>query len=135
MRRKISLLLTILLIAFGATAASKSEGTPKIQFNETSHDFGVIKAKNGPVSYSFEFSNIGDGPLLILSASASCGCTRPDYPKDPVKAGKKGKIKVTFNPKGRGGEFTKTVTVRTNAKGSKKINLKIKGNIVPEAEE
>jgi hypothetical protein len=123
MRRKISLLLTILLIAFGATAASKSEGTPKIQFAETSHDFGVIKAKNGPVSYSFEFSNIGDGPLLILSASASCGCTRPDYPKDPVKAGK------------NGGEFTKTVTVRTNAKGSKKINLKIKGNIVPEAEE
>jgi hypothetical protein len=132
MKLKIALLLfSLLLIGFGISAKSKTEGTPRIEFTETSHDFGVIKAKKGPVSYSFEFRNVGDGPLLILSASASCGCTRPEYPTDPVKAGKSNKIKVTFNPIGREGEFTKTITVRTNAKGAKKINLKIKGNIVP----
>jgi hypothetical protein len=131
MKLKIALLFSLLLVATSLQGKDSTEGTPKITFSETSHDFGVIREDGGAVSYSFEFTNTGSAPLLVLSASASCGCTRPDYPKDPVKVGKKSKIKVTFNPLGRAGEFSKTVTVRTNAKGGKKINLKIKGNVTP----
>ena len=73
----------------------------------------------------------GDTPLVIISANATCGCTRPKYPTDPVKPGGKGVIKVTYLPKGRPGEFEKTVKVRTNSKKNKKVVLKISGVVVP----
>ena len=125
------LTLTLGAIAFLANAEKAAEGQPGISFTQTTHDFGVIPENGGPVTTTFEFTNPGDGPLLILNASASCGCTRPEYPRKPVKPGKKDKITVTYNPKGRPGEFTKNVTVRTNVKGKKKVVLKIKGNVTP----
>lgn len=132
MRLKTSLLIiSILLGTFLLNAAKPDEGNASISFAETSHDFGTIRENGGLVSHTFEFTNTGDAPLLILNASASCGCTRPEYPRKPVKPGKKDKITVTYNPKGRPGEFTKNVTVRSNAKGKKKVTLKIKGNVIP----
>lgn len=132
MKTKIVILLMMLTSIFGVTAKTPEEGKPAIEFKEAVYDFGTIREEGGPVSHTFEFVNTGDAPLLILSASASCGCTRPDYPRHPVKAGKSDKLKVTYNPKGRPGEFTKTVTVRTNIKGKgKKVTLRIKGNVTP----
>lgn len=132
MKLKTTLLLSLLMTGTLMTNAGKPDnGEPGIKFDETIHDFGVIAEDGGPVSHTFEFTNSGDAPLLILRASASCGCTRPDYPKKPVQSGKKDKIKVTYNPKGRPGEFTKTITVKTNAKGKKKVTLKIKGTVKP----
>lgn len=125
------LTLTLGAIAFLTNAEKTAEGQPGISFTQTTHDFGVIPENGGSVTTTFEFTNPGDGPLLILNASASCGCTRPEYPRKPVKPGKKDKITVTYNPKGRPGEFTKYVTVRTNVKGKKKVVLKIKGNVTP----
>ena len=86
---------------------------------------------NGLESGWVEFVNDGDTPLVIISANATCGCTRPKYPTDPVKPGGKGVIKVTYLPKGRPGEFEKTVKVRTNSKKNKKVVLKISGVVVP----
>lgn len=114
-------------------AAAKPAGEPAAEFPETSHDFGTIAEDGGSVSCEFAFTNTGEAPLLILNATASCGCTRPSFPKQPVAPGKSGKIKVTYNPKGRPGEFDKTVTVRTNIKERKKIVLKIKGFVSPAA--
>lgn len=133
MQLKITLLFSLIFLsATILNAEKKAEGQPAIAFTETVHDFGVIPENGGPVSHAFEFSNTGDGPLVILNASASCGCTRPEYPRKPVKPGKKEKITVTYNPKGRPGEFSKNVTVRTNIKGKqKKVTLKIKGNVTP----
>ena len=125
------LTLTLGAIAFLANAEKTAEGQPGISFTQTTHDFGVIPENGGSVTTTFEFTNPGDGPLLIINASASCGCTCPEYPRKPVKPGKKDKITVTYNPKGRPGEFTKNVTVRTNVKGKKKVVLKIKGNVTP----
>lgn len=125
------LTLTLGAIAFLTNAEKTAEGQPGISFTQTTHDFGVIPENGGSVTTTFEFTNPGDGPLLIINASASCGCTRPEYPRKPVKPGKKDKITVTYNPKGRPGEFTKNVTVRTNVKGKKKVVLKIKGNVTP----
>lgn len=133
MKLKITLLFSLIFLsATILNAEKKNEGQPAISFTETVHDFGVIPENGGPVSHTFEFTNPGDAPLVILNANASCGCTRPEYPRKPVKPGKKDKITVTYNPKGRPGEFSKNVTVRTNIKGKqKKVTLKIKGNVTP----
>ena len=132
MKTKIAIFLMLLIGIHSLASKNPQDGKPGIEFKESSYDFGTIREEKGPVSHTFEFVNTGDAPLLILNASASCGCTRPDYPRNPVKPGKSDKIKVTYNPKGRPGEFTKTVTVRTNIKGKdKKVTLKIKGNVTP----
>lgn len=104
---------------------------PEITLREKAFDFGYIKEEGGPVRHEFEFINTGDQPLVIISATASCGCTRPKYPTEPIRPGKKGKITVTYLPQGRPGEFDKAVKVKTNCKKSKKFTLKISGTVVP----
>lgn len=129
--KKYLLMLLVAIIAFIPGAAmAKDKGQSKITFTEKSHNFGIIKEDGGPVSYEFQFVNDGDGNLIVYEATAQCGCTKPEYPKSPVAPGKKGKIKVTYNPIGRPGPFEKTVTVKTNAKGGK-ARLKISGNVTP----
>ena len=120
------------LIAAATMVAMAVENKPMIQFADKQHDFGNIQEAKGPVTCEFEFTNIGNAPLVIVSATASCGCTRPQYPVEPVKPGKKGKVKVTYNPKHRPGEFDKVVKLRTYAKNGKKVNLRIKGVVIPE---
>ena len=128
MKRRISLFTLILMsvMAFNVMAAGKGA---EMTFAAKTHDFGTIKEANGPVTYSFEFTNTGDEPLVIVDVKASCGCTRPEYPKEPIMPGKKGKIKVTFNPTGRPGEFNKEIKIRTNT--NKRPILKITGTVIP----
>lgn len=114
------------VMAFNVMAAGKGA---EMTFAAKTHDFGTIKEANGPVTYSFEFTNTGDEPLVIVDVKASCGCTRPEYPKEPIMPGKKGKIKVTFNPTGRPGEFNKEIKIRTNT--NKRPILKITGTVIP----
>lgn len=118
--------MAVAAVAVAAFAAQKA----KIYFSENTYNFGTIQEAKGPVSHTFEFVNKGDANLVIIDATAQCGCTRPEYPRNPIAPGKKGKIKVTFNPAGRAGSFSKTVTVKTNGSPSK-ATLKIKGSIVP----
>jgi hypothetical protein len=86
------------------------------------------------VTCEFEFVNNGDGNISVVDAKAQCGCTRPSYPTSPIKPGKKGKIKVTYNPMSRPGSFSKTVTVNLYNCNKKKVTLKIKGNVLPKSE-
>jgi hypothetical protein len=130
--KTIFLALALLLIAAPVTCADDStDGTPLISFTELSYDFGSIKEEGGPVSHTFNFTNDGDAPLVIVSAKASCGCTRPKYPLHPVKPGKASSVKVTYLPDGRPGEFVKEVKVTTNDKKHKVIKLKISGTVIP----
>ena len=122
---------TALAIALLPAAVMAFAQEPAITFEDTSHDFGTIAEDGGNVTHEFKFTNTGEAPLMIVNASASCGCTRPSYPKKPVAPGKTDKIKVTYVPVGRPGEFVKTVTVKTNVKKQKTIKLKIKGTVVP----
>lgn len=116
----------------GAEKKDKSEKSPAVvAFVKKNHDFGNIKENGGPVSYEFVFTNEGERPLVIISATASCGCTMPSYPKAPIAPGKSEKIRVTYLPKGRPGEFNKSVRVRTNDPKNKKITLHISGVVVP----
>ena len=120
-------LFAISLVALSAVAEDKQA---EAKFEVKSHDFGTIKEADGPVSCTFEFTNTGDKPLLIIDAMASCGCTRPEFPAKPIKPGKKGKIKVTYSPIGRPGAFKKTVKVKTNGK-ERTISLQIEGTVIP----
>lgn len=128
--KKILMICLGLLLATGVALAKKNQGgTGSIKFAETVWDFGTIK-NDRAATHEFEFVNDGDGNLVILDASAECGCTRPEWPDKPIAPGKKGKVKVSYNPIGRPGSFEKTVTVKTNG-NPKKVRLKIRGTVAP----
>lgn len=126
--KRIVLAMFMAFVMVLSVNAEKNEG--KIKFENTIHDFGNIKEDGGKVSYEFEFTNAGKAPLTIESATAQCGCTKPEFPKDAIQPGGKGKIKVTYNPLGRPGGFTKVVTIRSNGNPGKST-LKIRGTVIP----
>lgn len=126
-RLGVALLLLLSLVAT-AYAAGKSKG--EIKFEETTYDFGNIKEDGGKVTHEFTFTNVGKEALKITDARAECGCTTPEYPKGEIAPGESGVIKVTYNPLGRPGGFTKVVTVRCTGNPGK-VNLKIRGTVLP----
>ena len=131
--KHLRILLLLIAAACGAAVACAADpsGKAAIHFDSRTHDFGTVGAEGGPVSHEFVFTNTGTAPLIIVSATAGCGCTRPQYTTEPVKPGKKGRITVTYLPSGQPlGEFSKTVRVRTNA-GGKRVSLQRGGVIVP----
>ena len=132
------LFVTLMILAvttFGLRAEDKDKKSgPMFKFKggET-HDFGTLK--EGPAAeYNFEFTNNGNAPLIIQNASASCGCTVPQWPKEPILPGKKGTIKVTYTTQGHVSPFDKTVFIQSNAvnnpNGAERYELHIKGTVV-----
>lgn len=126
----IYLLMVMAIVAIAMPASAKKKGQSEIKFAETTYNFGTIPERKGVVTHQFEFENKGDAPLVIVDATAECGCTTPEFPQAPIAPGKKGVIKVTFNPLGRPYEFKKRVTVRTNGK-PRKAYLYITGTVNP----
>ena len=101
------------------TTTPNDPNAPIMTFESDNHDYGTIKqGDNG--TYEFKFTNTGKSPLIISNAKGSCGCTVPEWPKDPIKPGETSAIKATYDTK-RVGAFTKTVTVTSNAKETSKI--------------
>lgn len=96
-----------------AVAAVDSANAPVIQFAVQTYDFGKVN-EGTKVNYEYEFTNNGKSPLVISNATASCGCTVPEWPKTPVKPGDKGKIKVTFDSSHKQGLQDKLVTITAN---------------------
>ena len=92
------ILMSFLLLGGMTTMAQKPA---QIKFDKTTHNFGTFSEKEPKVTCSFTYTNVGDQPLVINQAVASCGCTVPEYTKEPVKAGEKGEIKVTYNGAGK----------------------------------
>ena len=107
---------------------AKEVAMPRIELDTDVYDFTEI-TQGESVSAEFALKNIGDAPLLIRSAKGSCGCTVPQWPKEPVLEGEKTIIRVTFNSVGKKGNQNKTVTLVTNAIPSTKV-LTIKGNVI-----
>lgn len=128
MKKLLTVILAVLMLVPAAAYARKKQA--EIKFDEYSYNFGTIPEKGGSVSHTFTFTNTGDANLVIVDATADCGCTVPSYPEKPVAPGRKGAVKVTFNPLYRPGAFTKVVTVRTNSR-QKKVRLKITGTVNP----
>jgi hypothetical protein len=95
-------------------AVAKKMAKTTMTFTEPTHHFGKIK-EGEVVSHAFHFKNTGNAPLLIISAQASCGCTVPSFPKNPVKPGGEGDILVRFDSHNRPGHQQKHVLITSNA--------------------
>lgn len=100
---------------------------PVITFERLEHDFGQIR-EGDVVATTFTFKNTGNKDLIIQTASGSCGCTVPVFPKTPIAPGKEEKIRVEYNSEGKSGMQDKSVTVVTNCIPNT-TTLKIKANI------
>jgi hypothetical protein len=107
-------------------AATENKSTAEIAFDKETHDFGIV-SQNVPATYTFMFKNTGKEPLIITNAQASCGCTTPEWTKEPIMPGKKGYVKATYNAASLG-VFNKAVTVMSNAK-TPTVTLYIKGDV------
>ena len=119
-------LLTALLFVAAIPVFAQTPATP-VDFKEVKHSFGKVE-QGKPVSTTFTFTNNSDKPVVIESATAGCGCTKPEYPETPVLKGKDGTIKVTYNAAAMGA-FTKTVTVKF-AGVAEPVVLTIEGEVV-----
>ena len=114
-----------------ASGEKSNQNLPVFTFAEETHEFGKI-TQGEKVSYNFKFKNTGNADLLISNAVGSCGCTVPEYPKQPVPPGGEGTINVIFNSEGKEGKQNKTVTITSNTVPNSKI-LTITGEVlVPE---
>ena len=122
------LILTTILSIFAMVTFAAGEA--EIKFEKTSHDFGTFSESSPKVTCVFKFTNTGDKLLVIHQAIASCGCTVPQYPKEPIKPGEGGEIIVTYDGAGKfPGHFKKSITLRTNAK-QEIVRLYVEGDMV-----
>ena len=124
--------ITAFIFALLAFSFGKADDNKYAQasFAEKTFDFGIIKEDNGPVSTSFEVTNTGNKPLLILDVTVSCGCTSRQFTTRPIPPGQKGEIRVTYDPAGRPGAFRKDLKVRTNGR-ERRTTLFIEGTTIP----
>lgn len=113
-----------------AIVASGEDGAfPVMTFESTEYDFGTVK-EGEVVDYIFKFTNTGSFPLIISKATATCGCTVPQWPKDPIGVGESGEIRVKFNTQNRTNQQTKYVNINANTR-PEVTRLKISGNVIP----
>jgi hypothetical protein len=112
------------------TEEVKPEGPlPAFQFETVEHDFGTIK-EGDIVEYTYKFKNTGDAPLIIQGAQGSCGCTVPNWTKEPIPAGGEGVVTAKFDSNGKKDLQNKTVTVTANT-FPKQTVLKFKAMVTP----
>lgn len=115
-------------VAAAAERDAESTKFPVMVFEESEFDFGTID-QGSPQEHVFTFTNTGDADLIIVDAKSSCGCTVPEYTKDPVAPGATGELLVKFNGSGKN-QVSKTVTITANTKAGKET-LKIKAFVKP----
>ena len=124
MKKSIALYITMVM---GINLLMAQNADP-VFFREKSFDFANIAEDGGTVMHEFQFTNLSGRPIKILSVVPSCGCTTSGWTKEIIENGKTGAIKANFDPKGRPGYFSKTLTVNTDFDGAP-IVLQIKGNV------
>lgn len=137
--KRVILSLSIVLFAFvtlqaqtaAQPAVAVNPNAPVITFSKIVHDYGTI-FKGGDGNCEFEFKNTGVEPLILSNCQSSCGCTVPDWPKEPILKGKSAVIKVKYATE-RLGAINKTITVTSNASNSP-IVLKIIGTVIEKTE-
>ena len=98
--------LTLLYIAIASVAVAQG----KFSFEEESYDFGTV-IEGVKATHTFQFTNTGDAPIVISAVRASCGCTTPQWPKEPIAPGESGEITAIYNSKGRLNAFNKSIRI------------------------
>jgi hypothetical protein len=125
--KKLFLFITIIFLG-SVIYAQVARTTMKL--SETEHNFGIFKEEAGRQTYDFTVTNTGSNPLVIQNIVASCGCTTPEWTRQPIPPGGKGKITAIYDPRNRPGQFNKTLSVYTNATPEVAV-LVIKGEVQP----
>jgi hypothetical protein len=120
------LLLFLSIVSISASLISQ----PMMKLSETEHDFGKFREEAGKQSFDIVVTNTGNAPLVIQNIAASCGCTQPDWTKQPIPPGGNGKITAKYDPANRPGQFSKTLSVYTNSK-PEVVVLTLKGEVIP----
>ncbi|MDR0732446.1 MAG: DUF1573 domain-containing protein [Dysgonamonadaceae bacterium] len=117
------------LLTFVCAANVAATGEEQVTVDKTIHDFGAIKG-NKSVKAVFTVKNKTKVPILLSEVRASCGCTTPDWTREPIAPGKTGKVTAVYNPKGNVGPFEKSVTINVSV-GDKvrTIVVKVKGTV------
>lgn len=129
MKKLLFVFTAILAFSFASQAQSTDANAPEITFEKTTFDFGDIK-QGQVVNASFKFKNTGKSPLILQNVQTSCGCTVPQWPKDPIGAGKTSEMNATFNSAGKMGQQNKVITVFSNGKNSQ-TQVSIICNVLP----
>ena len=125
------LVLTTILCVIGLFAYAGVLGEADIKFDKLTHEFGTFSEDDPVVTCKFKFTNTGDELLVIHQAIASCGCTVPDFPIEPIKPGESGIIKVTYDGTHKApGSLRRSISVHTNAK-TEMVKLYITGKMLP----
>jgi hypothetical protein len=125
----IVVLLPAALVAQGSETPSDSVDGPAITFIVNQADLGDLR-QGEKAEYLFEFTNMGNKPLVIQNVISTCGCTVPQWPKEPVKPGEKSVLKVVFDSSGKIGRQNKIITIRSNVPGPDK-KLRISAMVLP----
>lgn len=123
-----SLLFALLICLPFANQAQTAKS--RIAFEKLQHNFGNFKEEIGVQTVAFNFKNDGAVPLILNNVQASCGCTTPEWTRQPVAPGAKGVIKVSYDPRNRPGVFNKTIRVSSNAENADVV-LTILGEVSP----
>jgi len=111
--KRLFIAFTLILLTASQASAQQQEAVFAV-VGESIHDFGTIKEADGSVTHTFKVKNEGKAPLVISRVVPSCGCTSPEWSKEPIAPGKTGEIKITYDPTGRPNTFTKTISVYSN---------------------
>jgi hypothetical protein len=134
MRTTSILIPLVFLIAVSCSEISGDKAgrkAAKIDFKETIHDFGEIEF-GGDGSFDFKFTNKGKSPLILENVRSTCGCTVPEWTREPVNPSDTGSIRVIYDTH-RVGAFSKTLIIYSNAANSP-IRIFIKGRVLPSEE-
>ena len=132
--KKVFGIIGAVLLSLGLTLAQEANtsatDTAVIKFDKSVYDFGTLK----PGSHTFEFAyeNTGNGPLVLTNVAPSCGCTKSDWSKEPIKPGEKGIIKATYTASALG-PIHKSITIYSNAKNSV-VSISFKATVISPAE-
>jgi hypothetical protein len=135
--KKVLALFVVAVLTISISCSQSSDVDEKVDKNAPYMEFETIEFDYGNINQGdngtceFVYKNTGKDPLVLSNVRPSCGCTVPEWSKEPIKKGEEAAIKVKYNT-GRAGSFSKSITVYSNASNSPLV-LKIKGNVLPKA--
>jgi hypothetical protein len=130
MKKNIAVMLLVMFTFVFGKAQTPAAKATALTFEKTTLDYGTVKHNSEPLR-TFKFKNTSGKPVIITNATGSCGCTVPEWPKQPIGPGESSKIDVRYDTN-RPGPFTKTVTVTTN--DGESLVLTITGTVQPAAQ-
>lgn len=130
--KKVFSLIVVMAVALTVAAQEQAPAPKVIEIDQQTYDFGTVAEEVGKITHIFGFKNIGTATLTIKSVKASCGCTTPEWSKDPIATGETAKVNVTYTATGRPYAFHKSVTlVFTDGTNDFTEVVFIKGTVTP----